>query len=740
MFKLLHFVLLFCFAAGLSYPINPPRNGSFPSNFWNIIEADKTLIQYGDPAWVKRLEERKNLMEEISSGRIPHQELSVDNFILPVLLGGYSDKAGTISNSSFQNHLFGSNPNGNMTQYYNEVSYGQFNLTGTVHGWFTADQTQAYYASNNNGLSNNYPNNGKGFVRNIVQKSDATVNYALYDNDGPDGIPNSGDDDGYADAVIVVYAGAGPDWGSNNNNLWPHMSSLGNNEYTTNDPSANGGFIKVSTYAVCPEIAGSGNGNGQIRPIGVYAHEFGHVLGLPDLYDRTGQSEGVGGWCLMGSGSWGADNAHPEKPGHPSAWCKAEKGWLVPTVLNQNINSLVITDVETAPVAYKLWEDGYGMSRYFLIENRQKLGFDVYLPGPGLIIYHVDENRRWGRSAWSSGPVNDDRTHKLVDIEEADGSAHLDNKVNRGDAGDPFPGTSNNVSFTDNSVPNSKDYSGTSTGVAVTNIASAGLTITANITVRQRLGYGVTYDENGVTGWGWGFASPQDSWGGVLFQASSNGTLEAVDIGLRETSTNYQIDVYRNFQNLTPSNLLGSVTGFAANSGWHTVNLPAGISLSDNESFFVSLKISNKAYAVSYDRYGQKSLRSYFSSNGTTFSHSISTEPSGGDINIRARIKSSSFVNVDDESETPLEFLLGQNYPNPFNPATNFEFQISNLEFVTLKVYDILGKEVAVLVNEEKAPGSYRVVFDASNLSSGVYFYTLKAGEFISSKKLILMK
>jgi hypothetical protein len=91
-------------------------------------------------------------------------------------------------------------------------------------------------------------------------------------------------------------------------------------------------------------------------------------------------------------------------------------------------------------------------------------------------------------------------------------------------------------------------------------------------------------------------------------------------------------------------------------------------------------------------------------------------------------------------SEIPWRFELKQNYPNPFNPVTNLEFGISNLGFVSLKVYDALGKEVKTLVNEMKSPGIYRVDFDGSALSSGIYFYKLSTGSFSETKRMILLK
>jgi hypothetical protein len=85
-------------------------------------------------------------------------------------------------------------------------------------------------------------------------------------------------------------------------------------------------------------------------------------------------------------------------------------------------------------------------------------------------------------------------------------------------------------------------------------------------------------------------------------------------------------------------------------------------------------------------------------------------------------------------------FFLGQNYPNPFNPITSMQYSIGSRQFMSLKVFDVLGNEVAILVNEEKEPGTYKVKFDASNLTSGVYFYRIEAGEYSAVKKLILMK
>jgi hypothetical protein len=95
---------------------------------------------------------------------------------------------------------------------------------------------------------------------------------------------------------------------------------------------------------------------------------------------------------------------------------------------------------------------------------------------------------------------------------------------------------------------------------------------------------------------------------------------------------------------------------------------------------------------------------------------------------------------ITDASNNPKAFTLGQNYPNPFNPTTVITYQIPTASYVSLKVYDILGREVALLVNENQITGYYNITFNARNLPSGVYFYRMNAGNYTSVKKLVLMK
>jgi hypothetical protein len=118
-----------------------------------------------------------------------------------------------------------------------------------------------------------------------------------------------------------------------------------------------------------------------------------------------------------------------------------------------------------------------------------------------------------------------------------------------------------------------------------------------------------------------------------------------------------------------------------------------------------------------------------------------------GTVHYSEAIQVNTLTGVNDES-LPTEFSLSQNYPNPFNPTTEIRFQIAEVSHVTLKVFDVLGREVATLVNERLQPGSYEATFDArltaggqaSSLASGVYYYRLAAGDFVATKKMVLMR
>lgn len=234
--------------------------------------------------------------------------------------------------------------------------------------------------------------------------------------------------------------------------------------------------MTFSAYSMEPEFW---NAPGDMT-MGVFCHEYGHVLGLPDLYDINPISvgEGIGWWGLMGSGSWnGPPSSRGSRPAHLCAWSKVELDWVTPTVISENQIGVNIPNVENNQSIYRLWTDGTMGNEYFLVENRQKILFDDFLPGECLLIYHVDD----------SVPKQNNPAHYKVDVEQADGNFDLNNGNNRGDTGDPWPGSSGKTTFDDNSTPNSRDYNGNETLVAVKNISDCGPTMTADLYVATPL-------------------------------------------------------------------------------------------------------------------------------------------------------------------------------------------------------------------------------------------------------------
>ena len=191
-------------------------------------------------------------------------------------------------------------------------------------------------------------------IKELLDANDGAVNFGLYDNDGPDGVPNSGDDDGFVDLLCVLHSFRGGECGISANivshtwsySVWPVSGGFA---YTTNDARAGGGFIQVDDYTVAPALSCTTPAN-QVIEIGVLCHEFGHGLGLPDLYDRDGGSNGIGHWGIIGSGSWNT----PSRPAHPEAWTRVELGWTVPTDIGWQPTVVGIPNAEQNASAFRL--------------------------------------------------------------------------------------------------------------------------------------------------------------------------------------------------------------------------------------------------------------------------------------------------------------------------------------------------------------------------------------------------
>jgi len=564
---------------------------------------------------------------------------------IPVLLGNYSNVSHLFSAVGYGG-LFNATAPGSRTVrgYYEEVSGGQYTLWGYASGPYTAPQTQAYYVNGDNGFGSDFPTNAGGFVRAIVSNADtnttvsfpsAGVNFGLFDNDGPDNIPNSGDDDGYVDGVFVIV----PDGDASDgdaDNMWGHqwnLQSSTGSEYTTNDAAFNGGFIKVKEYVVVGGEKGDGNLN-VIKPIGLYCHEWGHVLGLPDLYDTDNSSLGVGTWCVMGLGSWGVNwnNTSDTLPVHMSAWCKADLGWVVPTVVT-SLDSVgfVAGDVR------KLYAEAYQGGEYFLVEMRDSSGssFDHMLPAEGLLVWHCNDDVFYD---------NGDDNYRVVDLEEADGLNEIDSKTDWMDAGDMYPWGSG--TFNNTSNPNSKDVFGSATNVSVNAYAMGpGPTIYAELVPRGDSGFTVSYQTHAWIS-GWGFATAQADYGAVRFIAPQAGDLVEVLIGsFAATPQSYSVRIYDDMVGGTPTGLQSTTGGSIPSYNtprYHRAVLSSSHTLAAADTFLVDVGWLFDTYAVPMIYRTPSSGQSYWSDVGTASSYVNYTDK---DVAVRARLKfSATFI------------------------------------------------------------------------------------------------
>ena len=378
-------------------------------------------------------------------------------FRVLVILIDFSNKPYTAgwtagSTANFDSLLFsdGINPTGSMKEFYIENSYGNFVLEGDVTGWYTAAETSDYYTNFCDGSRGmgSYPNNARKLVEEAVDAADANVDFSLYDNDG----------NGYVDGIFVVHSGTGYEESGNNCEIHSHQWSI--------NPRYKDG-VYITTYSIEPEESPSSQG---LVPIGVFCHEFGHVLGLPDLYDTDYSSSGAGKWALMASGSY---NGQSRTPSQFIAWSKYRLGWLNLINLTSNQTDVEIPAVEWNPVAYRLWKNGQIGNEYFVVENRQRTGFDEFLPSSGLLIWHIDESVGGNTNDW----------HPKVMLEQADGKFDLQNGSNSGDGADAFPNGGYAPNFHDKTNPGSKSYLNTSSQVAAWNISSPDSIMTADLDV-----------------------------------------------------------------------------------------------------------------------------------------------------------------------------------------------------------------------------------------------------------------
>jgi M6 family metalloprotease-like protein len=389
--------------------------------------------------------------------------------------------------TGLQDRLFGAAPD-TMTTFYKENSFNLLTVNGTVFDWHKLPQPDTFYEGQdfqNQGQTetcNGTCDSAKlgDLIKSVLDARDATVDFSQFDNDGPDNKPNSGDDNGVVDFVAFVHPELGGECtGAQNRNIWSHRwnySGWKNAPYQTQDNGQSGKKIQIEDYVIMPGLNCDGS---TMIDIGVFAHEFGHAFGLPDLYDTVqsnGVSQGIGNWCLMASGSWGGDGQSPARPSHMSAWAKSFLGWVQPKAHEEDAGDLsnfalkAVHDDRTAALKVAITP-----SEYYLIEYRPKKGFDQNLPFGGVLIWKV--NDAVIENTLANNTVNGNSKSKGVDLIEADGRNELDQPIppgNRGDKDDPYPSNGKRKLDT---TSNPKSIG----GIAICNIADPAATATLSV-------------------------------------------------------------------------------------------------------------------------------------------------------------------------------------------------------------------------------------------------------------------
>ena len=405
---------------------------------------------------------------------------------VPIIMIGFSDMPLAYPAQTLETALFdraGATSTGSAAEYYDWVSEGRLHLDGEVVLAVQLPHPREYYAYNSWGVNSvATPNNIYGMIRDalvLARSSGIVVDWSRFDIDG----------DTYVDMLWVVHAGAGgeavPD---DRNNIWSITSRLSSGWrlgtwWETEDlvPGSLTQKIRIDRFSTLPEMSGRVAGN--LSEIGVYCHEFGHALGLPDLYDASqlggAANAGPGNWSLMATGAYGANGVTPETPAHMGAWPMLYLGWRQ-AIRPARDTVLTLAPLEQGGEIVELWFQGESHPEHFLIENRQPFGFDRHIPDRGMILYHLDEAVIGARLA--SNRVNTGLTPGLM-LVEADGDGDLVVGRNRGDGLDPFPGGLQKTFIDESTTPNTRTFAGAVTNIGVHDIANVGYDLSLRLQV-----------------------------------------------------------------------------------------------------------------------------------------------------------------------------------------------------------------------------------------------------------------
>ncbi len=330
-------------------------------------------------------------------------QFQTDRAEMDSMLTGYNYTRDYSYKSGMRNYHITSQ--GSARQYFYDSSHGQYNPQFDVVGPVILSQKMSYYGGNDSWGNDKAP---EKMIKEACELVNDSVDFSLYDNNN----------DGKVDFVYVIYAGYGEADGGGVTTIWPHSWEL-----SAAGLSCNVDGKRVDLYACGNELD---NYSKQHSGIGTFCHEFSHVLGLPDLYETTGEGthKTMGAWSILDYGPYNNDGNTP--PAY-SAYERFFLGWLTPRQiiepdditleeLNLTNEALLITEKDQE---HNLIGNDPNPTTFYLLENRQQTMWDEYLPGHGLMLTKI----KYSYNKWYGNTVNNTASSMGVDLIEADGKA-----------------------------------------------------------------------------------------------------------------------------------------------------------------------------------------------------------------------------------------------------------------------------------------------------------------------------
>ena len=366
---------------------------------------EETLLPMSEEVKQSKVESRKSKAKV----RRAKEDTGTDRLLSPrgaVILVSYQDLAFKQTNEDMTAWAMGetytyNGATGSIHQYFYDQSWGQYDMEIDVYGPVTVSRNASYYGSNDWNGDDQHPDE---LVKEACQlaHNECGADFSKYDSDN----------DGKVDWVVILYAGKGEADGGASSTIWPHQYEL---SYTGMDFQLDG--KTVDHYCCLNELDGQ---TGKRCGIGTFCHEFSHVMGLPDFYATNQASHRtLGSWDIM---DYGPYNNNGNTPPNYSAYERWFMGWIEPTLLNTAC-SVTLPPLQDSKAACLITESGQGISdillplpsTFYLLENRQKKGWDAYIKSSGMMITKV----QWSKTKWANNTVNNTSSKLGVDIIEA---------------------------------------------------------------------------------------------------------------------------------------------------------------------------------------------------------------------------------------------------------------------------------------------------------------------------------